>query len=168
MLNSFHKKNFINFFRLLYYSRNSLPVKGAEHITLKKPVCEQLLWWILVWNTLIPKLKNENGFLELLFCNHYIQRHVFRLQRTHHFFDFCNHEIFNTKAVDWRLSDPYQPQPWDKKWAKTHLNPSSGLPILTLSAIIPQARSINYPPSKKCEPTSKYIFLLWWNLIGGY
>jgi len=28
---------------LLYYSRNSLPVKGAEHITLKKPVCEQLL-----------------------------------------------------------------------------------------------------------------------------
>ena len=90
----------LNFFRLLYYSRNSLPVKGAEHITLKKPVCEQLLWWILVWNTLIPKLKNENGFLELL---------------------FCNHEIFNTKAVDWRLSDPYQPQPWDKKWAKTHL-----------------------------------------------
>merc|ERR1719273_752725 len=28
---------------LLYYSRNSLPVKGAEHISLKKPVCEQLL-----------------------------------------------------------------------------------------------------------------------------
>ena len=30
---------------LLYYSRNSLPVKGAEHISLKKPVCEQLLWF---------------------------------------------------------------------------------------------------------------------------
>ena len=28
---------------LLYYNRYSLPVKGAEHITLKKPVCEQLL-----------------------------------------------------------------------------------------------------------------------------
>lgn len=28
---------------LIYYSRNSLPVKGAEHISLKKPVCEQLL-----------------------------------------------------------------------------------------------------------------------------
>ena len=31
---------------LLYYSRNSLPVKGIEHISLKKPVCEQLLWLI--------------------------------------------------------------------------------------------------------------------------
>ena len=34
---------------LLYYSRNSLPVKGAEHISLKKPVCEQLLWIFIVF-----------------------------------------------------------------------------------------------------------------------
>ena len=48
---------------LLYYSRNSLPVKGAEHISLKKPVCEQLLW--LVMSLL---LKIQCCQLNLRFC----------------------------------------------------------------------------------------------------
>ncbi len=26
-----------------FYTRNSLPVKGAEHITLRNPICDQLL-----------------------------------------------------------------------------------------------------------------------------
>ena len=41
---------------LLYYSRNSLPVKGIEHISLKKPVCEQLLWSYIIINKEKPSL----------------------------------------------------------------------------------------------------------------
>ena len=31
-------------FQVNYYTVNRLPIKGAEHVSLKAPLCEQLLW----------------------------------------------------------------------------------------------------------------------------
>ena len=76
---------------LLYYSRNSLPVKGIEHISLKKPVCEQLLWLIK---------KNQLVFWKRNFFLHTIRKVTFLsknsiLTKSQHFHEFFTQIFFD-------------------------------------------------------------------------
>ena len=54
-------------FQVNYYTVNRLPIKGAEHVSLKAPLCEQLLWPVTMPSKLInQQLADEQSVSQLI------------------------------------------------------------------------------------------------------